>query len=93
MALEKRVEVLFEPEKYAYLRWKAKREKTSVGNLIREAVETTYMVNRSAKRKEAVERLLAMEHDLGASWEELKEEMAEERYRQTMKSVDQESLQ
>ncbi len=45
------------------------------------------------KRKEAVRRLLSAEHDLGASWEELKEEMAEERYRQTLKSVDQDSLQ
>ena len=44
------------------------------------------------ERKEAVRRLLSVEYDLGASWEELKEEMAEERYRQTMKSVDQDSL-
>ncbi len=93
MALEKRVEVLFEPEKYAYLRWKAKRENTSVGNLIREAVDAAYIDNRSAKRRDAVRRLLAMEHDLGASWEELKEEIAEERYRQIMKSVDKGSLQ
>ncbi len=93
MALKKRVEVLFEEEKFLYLEQKAKRERTSVGKLIREAVESAYMVNHSAKRREAVKRLLSMEHDLGASWEELKQEMADERYRQTMKSVNQDSLQ
>ena len=46
--------MLFEEEKFLYLEWKAKREKTSVGKLIREAVEAAYMVNHSAKRSEAV---------------------------------------
>ena len=33
MALKKRVEVLFDREKFSYLEHLAKREKTSVGNL------------------------------------------------------------
>ena len=81
MALEKRVEVLFDKEKFTYLQRKAKEEKTSVGNLIREAVEVAYLTNRTEKRKEVVASLLAAEYDFGASWEELKEEMAEERYK------------
>ena len=81
MALEKRVEVLFEQEKFSYLERKAKREKTSVGKLIREAVDAVYITGRSTKRREAVAHLLSSEYDFGASWEELKEEMAAERYR------------
>ena len=88
MALKKRVEVLFEEEKFLYLERKAKDEKTSVGHLIREAVEVAYLTSQAEKRKEAVASLLAAEYDFGASWEELKEEMAEERYRQSMKSID-----
>ena len=86
MALKKRVEVLFEPEKYSYLERKAKREKTSVGKLIREAVETVYLEKEVAERKAAIDRILAMEVDLGVdwaetSWEDFKEEIEEERYR------------
>lgn len=92
MALEKRVEVLFDKEKFTYLQRKAKEEKTSVGHLIREAVEVAYLTSKTEKRKEAVASLLAAEYDFGASWEELKEEMAEERYRQTMKSIDEEII-
>jgi predicted CopG family antitoxin len=90
MALKKRVEVLFEQQKFSYLERKAKREKTSVGNLIREAVEVAYLTSQTEKRRRAVASLLSAEYDFGASWEELKEEIAEERYRQTMKSVDDE---
>ena len=90
MALEKRVEVLFDKEKFTYLQRKAKEEKTSVGNLIREAVEVAYLTSQTEKRKAAVASLLSAEYDFGGSWEEIKEEMAEERYRQTMKSVDNE---
>ncbi len=88
MALEKRVEVLFDKDKFTYLQRKAKEEKTSVGNLIREAVEVAYMTSQAEKRKEAVAGLLLADYDFGASWEELKQEIAEDRYRQTMKSVD-----
>ena len=85
MALKKRVEVLFEPEKFSYLERKAKREKTSVGKLIREAVETVYLEKEVAERKAAIDRILAMEIDLGidwaeTSWEDFKKEIEEKRY-------------
>ena len=51
MALEKRVEVLFEREKFFYLERKAKREKTSVGRLIREAVDAVYNHGEGYKTK------------------------------------------
>ncbi len=92
MALEKRVEVLFEKDKFTYLERKAKEEKTSVGHLIREAVEVAYLTSQVEKRKEAVASLLSAEYDFGASWEELKEEMAVDRYRQTMKSINEEAI-
>ena len=91
MALEKRVEVLFDKEKFTYLQQKAKEEKTSVGHLVREAVATVYMAKDVDKRRGAIKRILEMEPvDFGpnwaeTTWEEFKEEMAEERYRQIMK--------
>lgn len=99
MALEKRVEVLFEKEKFTYLQQKAKEEKTSVGHLIREAVATVYLNQEVAEREAAIDRILAMEIDLGVdwaetTWEEFKEEIAEERYRGIIKSMgDEDALQ
>ena len=84
MALKKRVEVLFEREKFSYLERRAKREKTSVGRLIREAVDAVYITGRDTKRREAVAHLLSSEYYFGASWDELKEEMAAERYRDVL---------
>ena len=93
MALEKRVEVLFEKKKFTYLQHLAKREKTSVGNLIREAVATVYLEKEVDHQRGAMKRILEMEPvDFGpnwarTSWEEFKEEIAEGRYRATMKGM------
>ena len=93
MALEKRVEVLFDKEKFTYLQQKAKEEKTSVGHLVREAVATVYMTKETETRRGAIKRILEMEPvDFGpnwadTSWEEFKEEIAEERYRDIMKCM------
>ena len=57
MALSKRVEVLFDQEKFSYLEELARREKTSVGNLIREAVAMVYMDADVKKRRDAVQWL------------------------------------
>ena len=90
MALEKRVEVLFDKEKFTYLKQKARQEKTSVGNLIREAVATVYLEKEVDKGRGALKRVLDLEPvDFGPdwaekSWEEFKEEMAEEGYRDTI---------
>ena len=53
MALEKRVEVLFDKENYSYLEHLAKRDKTSVGKLIREAVATVYLEKETETRRGA----------------------------------------
>lgn len=85
MALEKRVEVLFDKDKFTYLQRKAKEEKTSVGNLIREAVETVDIEKDVGKRRGAIKRILEMEPvDFGpnwaeTTWEEFKREIEEER--------------
>ena len=61
MALDKRVEVLFDKEKFSYLEHLAKRDKTSVGKLIREAVATVYLEKEVDKRRGALKRILEME--------------------------------
>ena len=74
MALKKRVEVLFDAEKYTYLEQLARREKTTVGKLIREAVEKVYLEETRQKRWEAFKRLTSEEFDFG-DWETIKEDM------------------
>ena len=92
MALKKRVEVLFDPEKFSYLEDLARREKTSVGNLIREAVTMVYLDADVKKRREAVRWLTSQDFDFQDGWETLKKDLEEERYQQVMKSVDEDSL-
>ena len=93
MALDKRVEVLFDKENYSYLEHIAKRDKTSVGKLIREAVATVYLEKEVDKRRGALKRVLEMDPvDFGpnwaeTSWEDIKKEIAEDRYRATMKGM------
>ena len=93
MTLKKRVEVLFEQNKYSYLEHLARQEKTSVGNLIREAVEKVYLGADLEKRREAVKWLTSQNIDFGGDWEDIKKELEEERYKQVMKSVDEDVLQ
>ena len=52
-----------------------------------EAINAAFNSEMCAKRKEAVVHLLSLEYDFGASWEDIKKEIAEDRYRATMKSV------
>ena len=90
MALDNRVEVLFDKENYSYLEHLAKRDKTSVGKLIREAVATVYLEKETEQKRGALKQALEMDPvDFGpnwaeTSWEEFKEEIAEERYRDIM---------
>ena len=90
MALKKRVEVLFEPEKFSYLEHLAKREKTSVGKLIREAVATVYLEKEVDKQRGSLKQALEMDPvDFGpnwaeTSWEDFEEQMEEERTRDIM---------
>ena len=71
MALNKRVELLFEPEQYARLEEIARARKESVGALIRRAVALEYLQPMQDQKRAALLRLLAQEIDLG-SWEEAK---------------------
>jgi hypothetical protein len=87
MTLRKRVEVLFDPEKFTYLEQAAREQNTSVGHLIREAV-AMYLVPTMEKRHEAAQWLTTQEFDFGADWEELKEELAESRYPQARDILD-----
>lgn len=92
MPLNKRVEVLFDQEKFSYLEELARRKKTSVGNLIREAVAMVYLDADLAKRREAVRWLTSQDFDFQGDWDTLKKDLEEERYRQVMKSVDEDVL-
>lgn len=92
MALKKRVEVLFDPEKFSYLEDLARREKTSVGNLIREAVTMVYLDPDVKNRREAVQWLTSQDFDFQDDWDALKKDMQEERYKQVMKSLDEDTL-
>lgn len=56
--LEKRVQVLFDTELYARLEAEARTERTSVGAVIREAVQTR-LDHRRADAQAALERLFA----------------------------------
>ena len=88
MALKKRVEILFDPEKFSYLENLARRQKTSVGNLIREAVTKVYLDIDVEKRRKAVQWLTSQAFDFKGDWEIVKKGLEEERTQQILKSVD-----
>ena len=88
MALKKRVEVLFDLEKFSRLERLARREKTSVGNLIREAVTKVYLDADVEKRREAVVWLTSQNFDFKGDWDKLKDELEAKRYEGIKKSVD-----
>ena len=92
MALKKRVEVLFDQEKFSYHEDLARREKTSVGNLIREAVTMVYLDADVKKRRKAVRWLTSQAFDFQDDWDALKKDLEEERYKQVVKSVDEDAL-
>lgn len=76
--LSKRVEILFDPAEMEALRRKAKREKKSIGALVREAVKEKYLTPTSKERVAALKRLLSPECQISLpSWERIKKELAE----------------
>jgi hypothetical protein len=60
MALTARLQVLFEPKQLARLQAIADADGRSVGSLVRQAVERTYLSDDRTARMAAVERLAAM---------------------------------
>lgn len=90
MAKDKRVEVLFDPEDYKRLEYKAQSERRSVGSVIRDAVASYVAGPTAADRKAAIDRLLSPkpgEQPL-PDWSELKGELARSQYRAIVKGVD-----
>jgi hypothetical protein len=83
--------VAFEPNEYADLEAIARKRKESVGSLIRKAIRQVYLDKERQRRREAIERLLSEQFDFG-DWRDIKEELEEERYKQVMKSVDENVL-
>lgn len=71
--LTKRVQVLLEPPQFARLEEIAKVRKSSVGALIREAVEKEYFRTDRKERLAAVERMAAMTLPV-ADWEQMERE-------------------
>jgi Arc/MetJ-type ribon-helix-helix transcriptional regulator len=76
MALTKKTMVLFDPEQYRELEDIARRERTSVGEIIRRAVKQITLARHSIEaRREAARELVAAEEDIGP-WEEVEKTMA-----------------
>jgi hypothetical protein len=71
--LSARVQVLFEPAHVARLQAIAESEGKSVGALIREAVERTYLSRDRAERLEAVERMASLRLAV-ADWSQMESE-------------------
>ena len=71
--LTRRVQVLFSPQQYARLETIAKAQGTSVGALIRQAVEKLYLQSDKAERLQAVRRMAAMQLPV-ADWEQMERE-------------------
>lgn len=80
--LDRRVQVLFDPARYAALEAEAAAQRKSVGAVIREAVEERLGRTR-ATRLEALERLLASADTTGApvDWVEEKSSFEREQLR------------
>lgn len=86
--LRKRVEVLFETSAYRQLEERARAEERSVGALIREAVAKYCLAPSEEERRAAFRWLRSQEMDIDSDWEKVKEEIAEARYQQIIKSLE-----
>jgi hypothetical protein len=74
MGTTRRAHVLMNPQEYRRLRELAKREKVSVGELIRTAVRKTYLAPNRADKKPVVEAILQMKLPVG-SWKRARREI------------------
>ena len=87
--LKKRVEILFEPSEYRRLEELAGASGRSVGSVVREAVAKYILQPTKEERRKAAEWLASQTfEDIGGEWEQVKEEIAEERARQIEKSLE-----
>ena len=75
MSLTKKTVILFDPEQYKKLKIKAKLQGTSVGALIREAVDKMLMEKDKVSRKERIEaaqRIISGQEEV-IEWQKLEE--------------------
>lgn len=87
--LNKRVEVLFDEAEYRRLQKLARKENTSVGALIREAVRKLPKEAPSdARRREAVEWLTSQNFDFIGDWDEVKKDISDSLYEQIEESLE-----
>ncbi|HEY3111254.1 MAG TPA: ribbon-helix-helix protein, CopG family [Chloroflexota bacterium] len=76
MALSARVQVLFEPAQVARLQAIAESQGRSVGALIRDAVERTYLDRDRAERVAAVDQMARLSLPV-ADWEQMERQSVE----------------
>ena len=72
----KKTTLLFEEEVYEKLKEKAKREKVSIGGLVREAVATYYGVKNKEDKLKALDRLKSLNLPV-ADYESMEKEIIE----------------
>ena len=82
--LTKKVMVLFEPEKYKKLEKYAFLHETSVGSLIREAVEKVILKEETSKEKrmKAAMQIVSAEEDI-PDWDEVERKLSKNRQRES----------
>ena len=71
MSVTKRVEVLFEPERYRAMEKLARDRGETVGALVREAVDRQYFPDDAERRRSGAQKILSAHSDL--TWEEAKQ--------------------
>ncbi len=79
MSFTARTQLLMDPSELAELKKLAKRRRTSVGRLIRDAVREKYLADDQDARRAAFERIMAMDIGPMPDWDELKKEL-DDRY-------------
>ncbi len=70
----RRTQLLMDPDEFRRLRILARQKKTSVAELIREAVRTTYLNPPPAERRSIVEAIVQMRLP-GMSWRKVRKEI------------------
>jgi len=93
MAKDKRVEILFESRDYQRLAEIARRERKSVGSVVREAVAKYATQPADGRRKGAMRRLLALQS--GIDWgtpEELRAELRRVSFESVARSLARDKL-
>jgi hypothetical protein len=74
MPATRRTQILMDPDEFRRLRAVARQRKTSVAQLIREAVRAAYLSPSQAERKSAVEAIVRMKLP-GMNWEKVRREI------------------